>query len=345
MVTTERIAATVHCPTADGRANHSVDCAAPLELPTAELPIPPYTLGAWLGDGTSASASLTCADTQIVENIGAEGILVTPQAAKLRYRLQLPKALIAKRDCVVCGLEFIPALPHVRACGRSCGGRAKGLGAPLPTCQRCGVSTHSNNGHCRACHASIGTLQARLRTLGVLGNKRIPVEYLRAASPSAGRCWPACSDTDGYATVSGGVVFSVTSRRLADDVFDLVVGLGYRATMTTKSVRGRTVDSSTAYSVSFTPGERVFGLDRKAERQVTHTRAGTRFRYIVDVRAVASVPVRCVQVDNDDHMYLASRSMIPTHNSTLALDIARSAAIKHGQATAMFSSRWASSRS
>ena len=58
---------------------------------------------------------------------------------------------------------------------------------------------------------------------------------------------------------------------------------------------------------------------------------------IVRLSAVTSVPVRCIQVDNDDHLYLAGRSMIPTHNSTLALDIARSAAIHNQQATVLFS--------
>ena len=57
----------------------------------------------------------------------------------------------------------------------------------------------------------------------------------------------------------------------------------------------------------------------------------------MDVRAVPSVPVRCVQVGSQDQLYLAGRSMIPTHNSTLALDLARAAAIKHRQATVMFS--------
>jgi replicative DNA helicase len=67
------------------------------------------------------------------------------------------------------------------------------------------------------------------------------------------------------------------------------------------------------------------------------TRAGNRLRYIVAVRPVASVPVRCVQVDNADHLYLAGRAMIPTHNSTLAMDIARSAAIRNQKTTAIFS--------
>jgi replicative DNA helicase len=337
VVTTERIAATLRCPTADRRLNHSVDCASPLALPTADLLVPPYTLGAWLGDGTSASASLTSADAQIVANIRADGILVTPVAGNLRYRLQLPKTQVSPRTCAVCGATFVPVLPHVRTCGRSCGGRFKGLGLPLPTCGRCGVSTHANHGYCRSCQKRTGTLQAQLRTLGVLGNKHIPAEYLRADEAQRRALLAGLLDTDGYVAPSGHVVFSVTSQRLAQDVFELIVSLGYRATVTTKSVAGRTFESSTAYSVAFTPAERVFGLDRKADRQVSHTRAGTRFRYVVDVRPIASVPVRCVQVDNDDHMYLASCAMIPTHNSTLALDIARSSAIKNGHATALFS--------
>ena len=62
-----------------------------------------------------------------------------------------------------------------------------------------------------------------------------------------------------------------------------------------------------------------------------------RWRYIVDVRGVRSRPVRCVQVDSADHLYLAGRGMVPTHNSTLALDFARAAAIKNNMATVLFS--------
>ena len=55
------------------------------------------------------------------------------------------------------------------------------------------------------------------------------------------------------------------------------------------------------------------------------------------IRPVASVPVRCIEVDDGAHLYLAGESMIPTHNSTWGLDIARSAAIKHRMTTVLFS--------
>ena len=60
-------------------------------------------------------------------------------------------------------------------------------------------------------------------------------------------------------------------------------------------------------------------------------------RAIVAVEPVASVPVRCLQVDHSEHLFLAGRTFIPTHNSTFAIDIARSAAIKHNMTTAIFS--------
>jgi len=55
------------------------------------------------------------------------------------------------------------------------------------------------------------------------------------------------------------------------------------------------------------------------------------------VRHVRSVPVRCVQVDNPAHLYLAGRGMVPTHNSTLGLDFMRSCSIKHRMASVIFS--------
>jgi replicative DNA helicase len=58
---------------------------------------------------------------------------------------------------------------------------------------------------------------------------------------------------------------------------------------------------------------------------------------IEDVRPVASVPVRCVQVDNDDHLYLAGPTGIPTHNSTLALDFCRAASIANNLTSVFFS--------
>ena len=55
------------------------------------------------------------------------------------------------------------------------------------------------------------------------------------------------------------------------------------------------------------------------------------------VRRIDTVAVRCVEVDNSAHLYLAGPGMVPTHNSTLGLDFLRSCSIKHRMASVIFS--------
>lgn len=73
--TTEELAETLMTPA--GAKNHAIRNATRLELPAAELPIEPYLLGAWLGDGHSGSARMTCADPMIVEVIAGGGTAVS----------------------------------------------------------------------------------------------------------------------------------------------------------------------------------------------------------------------------------------------------------------------------
>jgi replicative DNA helicase len=342
--TTAEIASTLCCGTADGRLNHSVTNAGALDLPDREFLVAPYTLGAWLGDGTSAAAQITAADPEIIMRIESEGYVAVPSAsAQYRYQLRLaPGDEVAARTCVVCGKTFIPQTSQVRSCGRSCGGRARFVSAPVqsPICARCSRPSAGLR-LCQRCHSAVGTLQARLRTIGVLGNKHIPVEYLRGSLTQRRALLAGLLDTDGTVTAGGSVQFSVTSHRLAADVAELIVSLGYRCQTSTKRVRGRSESSSTAYTLTFATADEVFALQRKAllhkERRASVNIVRSASRFIVDVRPVNSVPVRCVEVDNSDHMYLASESMVPTHNSTLGLDFMRSCSIKHRFASVIFS--------
>jgi replicative DNA helicase len=287
--TTAEIAKTLRCKAKDRRLNHSVINAKPIDLPGRDLLVPPYSLGAWLGDGTSAAAQITTADPEIVMRVEAEGLVVVPsRAARYRYQLRLPEMAL-----------------------------------------------------CQKCRETVGTLHARLRTIGVLRNKHIPIDYLRGSEQQRRALLAGLLDTDGTVTVGGSVQFSVTNRRLALGVAELVVSLGYRCQTSTKAVKGRDPSSSTAYTLTFSTDDTVFGLERKAlahkQRRARCGTARSSSRFIVDVRPVNSVPVRCVQVDNANHMYLASRAMVPTHNSTLALDFLRSCSIKHQMASVMFS--------
>ena len=150
-----------------------------------------------------------------------------------------------------------------------------------------------------------------------LGPKHIPEPYLHASVPQRRALLAGLLDTDGYCSPKGTVEFTATNRDLAYGVLELVLGLGYSAKLRTKPCNGRNESTSTVYTVGFTPHEPVFRLSRKLARQGFANPGSTaRQRYIADVRPIDSVPVRCIAVSSRSRMYLASRSCIPTHNST-----------------------------
>ncbi|MGY1763638.1 replicative DNA helicase [Geodermatophilus sp. SYSU D00779] len=340
--TTEAIARTVRCATEDARLNHSVTNAAPLELPEADLPLPPYALGVWLGDGTSRAAHFTSNDPEIAVYIEADGLVVEPTGVARRYSLRLPaRPAVAARPCPMCGVLFLPKTSQVQTCGKTCGGRLRASGGVgrQATCPDCGGPS-AGLAQCPSCRDHHGTVPGLLRTLGVFGDKHIPTAYLRASVAQRRALLAGLLDTDGTVAPSGVVQFAVTSQRLAEDARELIASLGYRVRMTRKPVKGRSEASSTCYTLTFSTDDEVFRLERK---KLAHKERGARsftargVRFITDVRPVESVPVRCIQVDAEDHLFLAGRNFIPTHNSTLGLDIARSATVKHHLATVIFS--------
>ena len=175
----------------------------------------------------------------------------------------------------------------------------------------------------------------------LLGRDTIPIEYLRAAGAQRRALLAGLLDVAGRVGATGEVEVTCASSRLAADARELIISLGYRCDRWQRRVWGSRAGASVAYCLSFTTTDDVFRLSGKRlahrkRRSATRT-PDMRHRMIVDVRKVPSVPVRCVQVDAPDSLYLASRSMIPTHNSALALDIARAASVKAGLTTVLFS--------
>jgi len=191
-VTTREIAADLRCLMADRSTRHAVSPAAPLDLPEADLPVPPREFGASLAGRSLSGSGVLCAE-------------------RVRIPAEYLRGSVAQRRALLDGL--------------------------------------------------------------------------------------LSAQRDGWS-------ISLTSEELAADVRELMHGLGY---------------------VCMTGSE----LDAQAH--------ATRWRHIVDVRPVLSRPVRCVQVDSADHLYLVGRGMIPTHNSALALDFARSATIRNQMPTVVFS--------
>jgi len=263
VVTTDDLA---HRLRSCGELTYQIPLAGPACYPERELPIDPYVLGAWLGDGTSAKAEITCADAPVLREIELAGYGVGPQRTRpLTYR--------------------IGGVGH---------GRDQWTG-------RMESNESVNN---------------TVRWTGLLGHKAIPSDYLRASVAQRTALLAGLLDTDGYVDRAGRCDLTTVSELLAYAYHELVASLGFRPTLARKRAMLNGVGCGPRFEVQFTPDRPVFRLPWKLERQ---KRAGRfhRFRAVVDVREVPSVPVRCVEVSSPTGTFLATRSYVPTHNSSL----------------------------
>lgn len=242
-----------------------------LELPEAVVPIPPYTLGLWLGDGDSNSARVTIGHedaSETLANLAADGTMVTGAV-------------------------------HV-----SSGAALYRLGG--------GERVHRRSGPLNGRFGPNGSLQSALRAEGLLGGKRIPERYLRASSNQRLALLQGLIDSDGHVTTRGHVLFTNTNQKLAAGVRELVHSLGVKATMIERRAMLHGVDCGPYWTVSFYMAHAA-RLARKASRAFDSPKKHVRY---VSAIPTDTVPVRCIVVDSPDHLFLAGRGMIPTHNST-----------------------------
>jgi hypothetical protein len=318
VVTTEAMIGSLRMPrrsgsTADGAVNnYSIRVATPLQAADADLPVPPYTLGAWLGDGWSATGAITTADAEILTEIEQEGETVwimpsTAKGASPGQRIRQGCLLAQTSSCSPSGRVVARGLCHTHWAAERRHGRLD----RWPARARDTETRASLAGY------RVGGLKARLRQIGVLGAKHIPNAYLRASEAQRRALLAGLLDTDGHCSRQGSIEFYSTSERLARDVRHLVATLGYQPSLRSRTAYLDGQDCGTAWTVSFTTADKVFRLPRKAARQVTQERSTARHRYITAIRPVPSVPVRCIAVDSLSHLYLVGETCIPTHNSNL----------------------------
>ena len=151
--------------------------------------------------------------------------------------------------------------------------------------------------------------------------KHIPDSYLRASIGQRRSLLAGLLDTDGTVSPQGSIQFDNTNELLANQVLELVRSLGYRATKISKRATLNGKDCGLTYRISWTTDEPVFRLTRKLETQrertVNYNKSKNSHRYIIDVKKVDSVPVRCITVDSESHLFLAGEAMIPTHNTQM----------------------------
>ena len=172
--TTREIAETLRCPTADQRLNHSV----------VERHADPRrriaTIGPAVHPGRMAGRRHDVPPPRSPPPIPRSPCASRPKGwwrASLDRRSTATRCLLPDADAAsrasrasCAAAEFVPQTSQVRTCGRSCGGRARFMSEPVPapSCARCGEPSCGLQ-LCQSCRNAVGTVQARLRTIGVLG--------------------------------------------------------------------------------------------------------------------------------------------------------------------------------
>lgn len=157
----------------------------------------------------------------------------------------------------------------------------------------------------------IDGLKRKLREQDLLLNKHIPRAYQGATYSQRLELLQGLMDTDGTISPQGQAEYCSVKRELAYDVWELVLGLGMKANLVKDKakLKGRVI--SDRYRVCFYPSVPVCKLNRKNAR---NQGIGRNYWRVKEMKPVFAT-VQCIQVEAEDGMYLAGRSLIPTHNS------------------------------
>ena len=183
--------------------------------------------------------------------------------------------------------------------------------------QRRGYNVDMDTGGSSPCPTrTIQGLRTQLVSLGLLNNKHIPKEYMRAGYQQRLDLLRGLMDGDGNANPTRKqAVFTTVDKALSDAVCELLSSLGERPLQSSVVAKGfgKTTE---AYPVSFRPiRANPFLLPRKADRVRLSDGLSPTTRYVVSVEEVPSIPTQCIAVDSNDHTFLCTERMIPTHNT------------------------------
>ena len=316
------------------RLNYSIATCGPLEYLETHYLLDPYVLGAWLGDGTTTNATITVGDPELVDQLVAAGAPIRSRTVAAGKTPQV--SLSASRGGGGISKLLTTEVLDIRAqraAGRTVAAIAEDFGVSS------GNVSLLANGHTWADPSRQVLVQAVLRNLGVLGRKHIPRGYLEGSVSQRLALLQGLMDTDGTIGARGDAEFVTTNRELAEGTLELVRSLGLKPAWREDRARLNGVDRGPRYRIGFLPNDLpVFRLKRKLRRQHhVAKRSSSRERRITEIREVPSVPVRCIQVDSPSHLYLAGRACVPTHNTSLALNMAQHVAVKEKVPVAVFS--------
>lgn len=150
------------------------------------------------------------------------------------------------------------------------------------------------------------------------GKKWVPIEYLEGDRLQRLSLLQGLMDTDGTcAKHAQRQSFCNINENIITAVETLLTGLGIKYT---KAKYIAKINDKPYWMLNFSTDEPVFRLQRKLDIQLGHIQnrklnKSMNHHFIRDVVPIESVPVKCIVVESDTHLFLAGKHLVPTHNS------------------------------
>ena len=223
-----------------------------INIEDVNLPIDPYVLGIWLGDGHKVDTKITQSNSKIWEEIEKRGYHLGNDVSK--------------------------------------GGAGK------------------------AQTRTIFNILSKFRELDLLGNKHVPVEYLLSSRKQKIDLLRGLMDSDGYFNETRKrFVLATTKKEQVDFSVQILSSLGIKHTVIKckKYCNGKTISG---WDICFTTNDFNPFLCRNENIKI-NTNTEHKYRRIIAVESTEMVQTKCIEVDSPSHTYLATKSLIVTHNT------------------------------
>lgn len=316
-----------------GKINHYLPRNEAIEFgDIGPLPIPAYTLGALIGDGSFSNAiSLANTDQDIVDRVNKE-------LKKLGQQTISNSKTIHHNITNVISYNNKPAKP-IEITNLSTNERIiyNSIGLALQE-----LPIKRGNLHYRCMGEKIvagiqykflpktnrwtNVIKNELESLGLMNKKAwdkfIPVQYKLASVSDRIALLQGLMDTDGTIKKNGEASFTTTSKVLAEDITELVRSLGGRSVIKERNrigkrgafIGGREIVSrriSYEFNISLPESINPFYCVRKASR---HSCKYMHHTGITNIEYVGEKEVQCIRVENPEHLYITD-NFIVTHNT------------------------------
>jgi phage terminase large subunit-like protein len=273
-ITTSELAATITYGKR-GDANHCIPVTKPLQLSNADLPLDPWILGAWLGDGSSYAAAITCHDDDSEHYV---------------------------REMAVRGVEM-------RLASRRCNDQPVGtwvFGQQPP--QRDALGRMAPNGSITSLLNDMGVRgNKHIPSAYLRGSEKQRLDLLCGLIDTDGHISKSTGCVEFCSTkreLADGVVELATS--LGQKPVLSIGDAKLYGRFTSKKYR---VTWRPTIVVATLPRKVA------AHHPLGAQKMRSAHRMIVSSEPIVVQPMRCITVDSPNSMYLVSEGMIPTHNT------------------------------